>query len=168
LAFSFRSESRAVLAFIGAGWLAVAGAEPGAAEAPLEVTRADGSRAELSLPPGDAALIVHFWASWCPECVRELPGLERAAERCSGVLTVAAVNVGESEDDAEEFRARHGLRLPLLRDPDGALWRRFARGLPANLIWTRAGGREVLTGPQSPSQWEQRLSALGCDATNAP
>jgi thiol-disulfide isomerase/thioredoxin len=145
-------------------WLVLAAATPSAAEAPLEVLRADGTRTELALPDGGSAgLIVHFWASWCPECVRELPGLERAAERCMGVLSIAAVNVGESLAAAESFRTEHGLRLPLLRDPNGELWRRFARGLPANLIWTRAG-RQVLTGPASPAEWERRLSELGCGA----
>ena len=147
-----------------AGWLVLAAAAPGAAEEPLAVLRADGTRTELSLPAGGgSALIVHFWASWCPECVRELPGLERAAERCVGVLAVAAVNVGESQAAAESFRSQHGLHLPLLRDPDGELWRRFARGLPANLIWTR-DGRRVLTGPASPTEWDRRLAELGCGA----
>ena len=141
----------------------LAAAAPTAAEAPLAVVRADGTRTELALPDGGGALLVHFWASWCPECVRELPGLERAAERCAGALSVAAVNVGESLDAAESFRAAHGLRLPLLRDPDGELWRRFARGLPANLIWTREG-RRVLVGPASQTEWEQRLAELGCGA----
>jgi thiol-disulfide isomerase/thioredoxin len=139
------------------------GAAKGAAEAPLAVLRADGTRTELSPPDAGGALLVHFWASWCPECVRELPGLERAAERCAGVLSIAAVNVGESRDAAESFRAAHGLHLPLLRDPDGELWRRLARGLPANLIWTRAGQR-VLVGPATPTEWERRLSELGCVA----
>jgi thiol-disulfide isomerase/thioredoxin len=141
----------------------LAAAAPSGAEAPLAVLRADGTRAELSLPEAGGALLVHFWASWCPECVRELPGLESAAERCAAVLSVAAVNVGESLDAAESFRAAHGLRLPLLRDPDGELWRRFARGLPANLIWTRAG-RRVLVGPATPKEWERRLAELGCAA----
>ena len=125
--------------------------------------RSDGSRLELALAPGESALIVHFWASWCPECVRELPQLERAAARCVGVLSVAEVNVGESLETAESFRARAGLQLPLLRDPDGELWRRFARGLPANVIWT-SSGRRVLIGPATPSEWEERLSSLGCAA----
>ena len=159
MAFSSRSER--LRAGWLAGWLALAAAAPSAAEPPLVVLRADGTRSELSLGAGETALIVHFWASWCPECVRELPGLERAALRCMGTLAVAAVNVGESQATAEDFRSQHGLRLPLLRDPEGERWRRFARGLPANLIWTREG-REVLTGPVSEVEWDRRLSALGC------
>ena len=157
------SRSRRLRAGWLAAWLVLAAAARGATEAPLTVLRADGTRTELALPDAGGALLVHFWASWCPECVRELPGLERAAERCAGVLSIAAVNVGESLDAAESFRAAHGLRLPLLRDPDGELWRRFARGLPANLVWT-PGGRRVWVGPATPTEWERRLSELGCGA----
>ncbi len=133
----------------------------GAADAPLEVTGADGARVRLELREGEAALIVHFWASWCPECVKELPALERIAALCAGVVTVVTVNVGESLEAAEAFRSRHGLAFPLLRDPEGRLWRRFARGLPANLIRTRED-QSVVTGPYEGAQWEQRLHELGC------
>lgn len=161
MAYSFRSER--LRAGWLAGWLALAAAAPSAAEAPLVVQRADGTSAELAPAAGESALIVHFWATWCADCVRELPGLERAAERCAGVLSVAAVNVGESQESADRFRVQHGLRLPLLRDPNGELWRRFARGLPANLFWTREA-REVRVGPMSEEEWDRRLSVLGCRA----
>jgi thiol-disulfide isomerase/thioredoxin len=112
-------------------------------------------------PDGGPALVVHFWASWCPECAEELPVLEAVAARCAGSVRVRPVNVGEPLAAAEAFRTRHGLRLPLLRDPDGKLFRRFASGLPANLIWTREG-RRVATGPYERAEWEALLAELGC------
>jgi thiol-disulfide isomerase/thioredoxin len=164
LASSYRSE------WLHAGWriallvLALASARAYAVEPPLGVTGSDGAAVRLVLRDGEAALIVHFWASWCPECVRELPALERVAARCAGTLSVAAVNVGESLAAAEAFRARLGSGLPLLRDPDGKLWRSLARGLPANLIRTR-DGQSVVTGPYSEAEWEARLRELGCPTT---
>ena len=80
-------------------------------------------------------------------------------------MRVTAVNLGESIDTAGAFLVRTGASLPLLRDPDGKLWRRFARGLPANLIWTREG-RRVVTGPYGETAWERRLRALGCPIAN--
>jgi thiol-disulfide isomerase/thioredoxin len=159
LASSHRSE-------LGQSWclaalLALAGAAASAGEAPLEVLGAGGERVELSRGDGRSALIVHFWASWCRECAAELPELEAVAERCTGTVRVALVNVGESQAVAERFRARHGLRMPLLRDPHGKLFRQFARGLPANLIWT-AEGRRVVAGPYAREQWRAQLAALGC------
>lgn len=141
--------------------LTLASALANAAEPTLEVTGPDGAPVQLVLRDGEAALIVHFWASWCPECAGELPALARVAVRCAGLVHVAAVNVGESLAAAEDFRARHSPGLPLLRDPDGKLWRRFARGLPANLIQTR-DAQSVVTGPYGEAEWETRLRALGC------
>jgi thiol-disulfide isomerase/thioredoxin len=161
------SPSEHRLAAALAGWLVLAGAAARADEAPLAVEDADGAQVELALDAGAAALVVHFWASWCAECVEDLPLLEEAAARCTGSVHIAAVNVGESHEDAERFRARHGLRLPLLRDPEGRLFRRFARGLPANLIWTREG-RRVLTGPYGRAAWDAELAELGCEPARAP
>lgn len=151
-------------AFVALLVLVFASAQASAAEPALEVTGADGTPVQLVLRDGETALIVHFWASWCPDCVRELPALARVAVRCAGLVNVAAVNVGESHAAAEEFRARHSPGLPLLRDPDGKLWRRFARGLPANLIQTR-DGQSVVTGPYGEAEWAERLRALGCPTT---
>jgi thiol-disulfide isomerase/thioredoxin len=71
---------------------AFASALANAAEPALEVTGPDGAPVQLALRDGEAALIVHFWASWGPECVRELPTLARVAARCAAVH-VGAVNV---------------------------------------------------------------------------
>jgi thiol-disulfide isomerase/thioredoxin len=40
----------------------------------LVLERADGSRLRLADLAGRVRL-VHFWATWCPPCVEELPGL---------------------------------------------------------------------------------------------
>lgn len=117
-----------------------------------------------SLREGERALVVHFWASWCPECEAELPGLERAVRDCAGDVRIVAVNVGESVDVARRFLERHDSALPLYRDPEGRVWRRLARGLPANLIWTRASGRTEI-GPKSPSNL---LHSLGCRSMEIP
>jgi thiol-disulfide isomerase/thioredoxin len=108
--------------------------------------------------------VVHFWASWCPECKEELPRLERSIADCSNDkgVRIVAVNVGESADDARRFLERHGSSLPLLRDPEGRVWRRLARGLPANLIWTPEG-RRTEVGPKSPTAWHDLLRRLGCE-----
>jgi thiol-disulfide isomerase/thioredoxin len=122
----------------------------------------------LALGAGERALVVHFWASWCPECEKELPVLEHAIRDCSNEngVRVVAVNVGESIDVARRFLERQGSALPLLRDPEGRVWRTLARGLPANLIWTRSG-RRTEVGPKPPTAWESLLRGLGCLSAEA-
>jgi hypothetical protein len=83
-------------------------------------------------------------------------------------VRVVTVNVGEDEPTVERFRAERGLTLPVLRDPDGRVWRGLARrGLPANLVWTTAG-RESDVGPRDRAGWERALAALGCGSGSPP
>jgi thiol-disulfide isomerase/thioredoxin len=147
---------------LAAPWLLAAGGE-----GPLSFETLEGERVQLAPAPGGEALLVHFWATWCPECGGELPLLERAAKSCEGApLRLVMVNVADSPEQIARFRERHGLRMPVLRDPDGDVWRRFARGLPANLTWTREGRRAEL-GSRDAAAWERALAELGCGASAA-
>jgi len=142
-------------------WLAGEGGRP------LSFVSFEGEPVELALAPGERALLVHFWASWCPECAEELPALERAARACEGApVRLAIVNVAESPEVIARFRESLGLTLPVLRDPDGRVWRRFARGLPANLTWTREG-RRADQGPRDEAAWQRALGELGCGGSAA-
>lgn len=137
-------------------WLA------GEGDGPLPLVSFEGEPVQLAPAPGEEALLVHFWATWCPECADELPALERAARACEGApVRLVMVNVAESPEAIARFREAHGLALPTLRDPDGRIWRRFARGLPANLTWTRES-RRAETGPRDEAAWERALAELGC------
>jgi len=136
----------------------------GAAPAPLELVGRAGEPVRLALEPGERALVVHFWATWCADCETELPALERAARACEGApVRVVTVNAGESAETVARFEAEQTITLPVLRDPDGAAWRRFARGLPANVVWTASGQRSEV-GPHDESAWQRKLAALGCRA----
>jgi thiol-disulfide isomerase/thioredoxin len=136
----------------------------GAAPAALELVGAGGEPVRLALGPGEQGLVVHFWATWCADCKTELPALGRAARGCEGAgVRVVAVNVGESPETIAAFEAEQPIALPALRDPDGRAWRRFARGLPANLVWT-PGGQRGEVGPLDEAAWRAKLAGLGCSA----
>jgi thiol-disulfide isomerase/thioredoxin len=133
-----------------------------AAPGPLELVGRNGEPVRLALEPGERALVVHFWASWCADCKTELPALARAARACEGApVRVVAVNAGESAETVARFEAEQAIPLPVLRDPEGDAWRRFARGLPANVVWTASGQRSEV-GPSDEAAWRQKLAGLGC------
>ena len=155
------SRSRLRQSLAGAAALALLGASPPEA---LSLRTLDGVAVEVAREPGESALVVHFWASWCPECVGELQALAQSANACGagGGVRVLAVNVGESADEARHFAKEHGVILPLLLDAGGRAWRLAGlRGLPANLIYT-SEGVERSEGPWSAGRWRERLAALGC------
>lgn len=138
------------------GLLAAAG------EAPLEFETLAGERVRVALDEGEAALVVHFWASWCADCAVELSALDRAAQRCTGGVEVVAVNVGDDPAAIARLLGERPLGLRVLRDPRGGVWRRVGgSGLPANLVLTREG-RRVEVGPRDADGWERSLAALGC------
>ena len=123
----------------------------------------DRSGQPVVVRPGENGqpLLLHFWATWCPECPDDLAQLSEAAAGCDRVR-VAAVNAGEDADDVEAFLARHPVRLVVLRDPKGEAWRRLdGRGLPMNAYWS---GNEHKTdlGPKTRAQWGALLASLGC------
>ena len=136
-------------------------------ESVLTFVDARGAPVEIrTVPQADRALLLHFWASWCPDCVEDLAHLDDAASGCEHVRIVA-VNAGEGQAEVDAFLARHPLRIDVLRDPGGEVWRRLdGRGLPANVFWS-ARGRGADLGPKTRAQWNERLAALGC-RTAAP
>ena len=109
----------------------------------------------------ERALLLHFFATWCSDCAADLAHLAEASAGCDRAR-VLAIDVGEDADVVAAYLAKHALRLPVLRDPEGDAWRRLdGRGLPANAIWSAAGHRSEV-GPKSREQWLALLGGLGC------
>lgn len=146
--------------------LAFSGAARGAE--PLRFVDLDGTAVALGPPAAGEALVVHYWATWCPTCGPELGALEAAARGCAGSrVRVLAVDVGEPATAVRDYLAERGLALPVALDPKGRTWRRDGgRELPANLVWT-ARTREVSTGPRDEAAWRAALAALGCSGDAA-
>jgi thiol-disulfide isomerase/thioredoxin len=59
-------------------------------------------------------LVVNFWATWCPPCVKEMPDLQTVAQeyRDRGV-TVIGLAI-DSPKAVAAFQQEHGITLPLL------------------------------------------------------
>jgi thiol-disulfide isomerase/thioredoxin len=137
----------------------------GSAGAPPSALDASGAAVALAPAAGERAVLAHFWATWCPECVDELPLLARLAPRCaSSGVRIVAVNVGESGERIERYLREHGLSLPVLRDPKGDTWRRLsARGLPTNAVWRPGAAPPTIdVGPRDAAAWQRALRELGC------
>lgn len=81
-------------------------------------------------------LVVNFWATWCPPCVKEMPSLQRAWEQLRGEdIAVLAVNMGEQKQAIEDFIQKYPVELPILLDKDlevADAW--LVSGLPTTYV----------------------------------
>jgi peroxiredoxin len=75
---------------------------------------------------GRQVVVLNFWATWCPPCVEETPGLEKFAEqmRPQGV-TVMGVSVDQDGPALQAFAAEQHLSFPILRDPNQSVANRY-------------------------------------------
>jgi thiol-disulfide isomerase/thioredoxin len=100
-------------------------------------------------------VLLNFWASWCPPCLREMPSLERLRVRMAGrPLAIVALDSAETLEDVSAYLSRMKLGFPILLDPDGGntrRWKVFA--LPTSFLLDAEGRvRYVLTGP---TEWDE-------------
>jgi len=79
----------------------------------------DGKAISLSSYRGKVVM-VHFWATWCPPCIEELPTLERLYRAYFGKdLEILAVSVDEGGAAAVgQFMQKNRFALPVLLNPD--------------------------------------------------
>jgi len=110
-------------------------------------------------------VFLHFWATWCPPCLVELPGLQRFVEGLDeGQYALLAVCV-DNEEPARigDFLKSWGVEIPVYLDPGGSLARRFGTiRFPETYILDHEGGvcRKVIgAGDWKTSKWAHILHA---------
>lgn len=67
-------------------------------------------------------VLLDFWASWCPPCLKSLPKYnDLRREIGTSQFEVVAVNVDENTEDAKKFLQKHPVSYPIAKDPKGVL-----------------------------------------------
>jgi len=101
----------------------------------LRLSDMDGKSADLAQSRGHWVL-VHFWATWCGPCRKEMPTLAQLMKALpADRLTVLLVNTSDSEDDVFTFLASVSPELVSLLDRDGQVTERWQpRGLPSSFL----------------------------------
>lgn len=123
----------------------------------------DGETITLSDLRGQAVL-VNFWATWCPPCRKEMPAIQQLYEQYRGQgFTVLAVDLQESEAQVADFTAQMGLTFPILIDSGGQVFSRYGvRALPSTFFVDPDGIIQeiALGGPLAPAYLESQVVNL--------
>ena len=78
----------------------------------------DGKSTRLSDLRGKV-VVLNFWATWCPPCVEEAPGLNRLQRHIEPLGgTVLGVSIDEDPTAYEKFLKDYGIVFPTWRDPN--------------------------------------------------
>jgi peroxiredoxin len=100
--------------------------------------------------------VIHFWATWCPDCVKETAAIVQAHRKFSarGYETVA-VAVRDQRDSVEKFAVARALPYRVVLDDDGSISREFGnvRITPTTFVMDRQG--RVLRRYVGEPRWEE-------------
>ncbi len=91
--------------------------------------------------------VLWFWASWCPRCQGEAPGVRKAAEETAGSVTFLGVAALSDVPAMQGFVDRYEVGgFTHLADEDAAIWQRFGVvAQPAYAFVGADGTVEVVT-----------------------
>jgi peroxiredoxin len=106
------------------------------------LTRLDGKREAMANHRGGVVLL-HFWATWCRPCVKEMGSLEQLYQDFQGQgFSVLPVSLDARKKDVNRFVRKKALRLPMYFDPSRTVYQEMIGGaevLPRSLLIDKAG-----------------------------
>lgn len=113
--------------------------EVGALAPDFSLTNTAGESVSLTGQRGKVVL-VNFWATWCPPCRQEMPGILSRFQQHNGDLVVLAVDSEEPLSLVQDFRDEFELTFEPLLDSDGAVNQLYqVRGLPTSMFINEHG-----------------------------
>lgn len=84
-------------------------------------TGLDDSRLNLASLK-DKLVMVHFWATWCAPCRKEMPSLERLSQKLDpDKFVLVGISVDEDINLVKEFKLKYGIKFAKYIDIDMSL-----------------------------------------------
>lgn len=69
---------------------------------PVELTRLDGKKTDLADFKGKVVLL-NFWATWCPVCIKDFPVMKEAVEKYNGQVVIVALSNDDTLKEVNDF-----------------------------------------------------------------
>lgn len=108
-------------------------------------------------------VLINFWATWCPYCVKEMPDLNRLyLENKEDNFIVLGIDVAENKSKVENFVKEGGYRFPILLDKTGKVARDYlVSGLPMSVMLDEEGRiRAIQLGMMTYPQMKEMLDSV--------
>ncbi len=84
-------------------------------------------------------VILNFWATWCPECRKEIPLLNEFSKKFNNKAEIVGINLKESQDLVASF-SKGKIEYRILLDTNGDVARLYGVfGIPTNVLINKEG-----------------------------
>jgi len=129
--------SCALSGIAGATWAAA----PAAGDIPPDIVGINVDRDSVKLSQyAGKAVVISFWATWCPYCLKELPVLSSIQKAAKGNVQVIAINTEDRDVFRRTSRVLRDLGIELAYDPDKKAQTAYGvSGIPHMVIIGRDG-----------------------------
>jgi peroxiredoxin len=106
----------------------------------------DGGKMSLADHRGKDVVVLDFWATWCPPCIRGLPIVAKVcAEFRDKHVVFYAVNQQEQSEDVREFLKTNNLNIKVPMDAEGDAAQAYGvTGIPQTVLIGRDGTVQAL------------------------
>lgn len=128
----YKAFFRSVLIILALSTSAYAGevsSKPTADQAILEmpITLTSGKTVKLQQFKGKKPVYLKFWASYCRDCLDQMPHLQQIHQEYGDKVQIIAVNLDVNEDakSVADIQKKFGLRMPVAIDKSGKLAEAF-------------------------------------------
>lgn len=85
-------------------------------------------------------ILLNFWATWCSNCVKEMPAIEKLYEEYGDQVVIIGVNVGEDESTVDAFIDTKNYTFPIAYDTESSISNLYpSAGIPYTVIIGKDG-----------------------------
>lgn len=128
----------------------------------FELADLEGNLQQLSDYEGKA-VVVNFWGTFCPPCVKEMPEFERQYMKWKDQgLVVLAINLSEDTLTVNNFVRRFELNYPILRDVNRKTERSYGLKSYPTTFFIKPDGSimEIKVGGMTETEIDERIERL--------
>jgi peroxiredoxin len=86
-------------------------------------------------------VMINFWASWCPPCLKEMPLLDEIynTHKDNG-FTLLGINIEQDTTEAKRLIKELDLSFPILFDPNNQVGKQYnVRAMPTTVVVDQTG-----------------------------